>query len=57
MGFTTHSYGLYDPQLWAVEYLLTIGKISARKMENIPARRIKVLLWGKIVFVGVKESL
>ena len=38
MGCTTHSYGLYNPQLWVVEFVLTIGKIFPHGQENIGAR-------------------
>ena len=35
MGCITHSYGLYNPQLWAVKFLLTKRKTSAHIRKNI----------------------
>ena len=43
MGRTTHSYGSYDPQLWAVEYLPAMRKTCARKTENMRGRKDKLL--------------
>ena len=35
MGRTTHSYGLYDPQLWVIRPTVVGSRISAHDWENI----------------------
>ena len=38
MGRTTHSYGLYDPQLWVVRPITVGSRMSAHDWENICSR-------------------
>ena len=35
MGYTTHSYGLYDPQLWVIQPITVGSKTYAGKSENV----------------------
>ena len=44
MGYTTHSYGLYDPQLWVIQPTVVGSKTSAHETENICAHPGKHLL-------------
>ena len=37
MGYTTHNYELYDPQLWVIQPITVGSKTYAGKRENIPA--------------------
>ena len=41
MSYTTHSYGLYNPQLWVIKVMLMIGKTSAHDRENICSEKRK----------------
>ena len=35
MGYTAHSYGLYDPQLWVIQPITVGSKTYAGKSENV----------------------